>query len=28
MLAALVQEGKLIMDGVRGGARYKISDRG
>ncbi len=27
MLAALVEEGKLIMDGVRGDARYRISDR-
>ena len=28
MLAALVEEGKLIMDGIRGGTRYRISDRG
>ncbi len=27
MLGALVNEGKLILDGVRGGARYRISDR-
>ena len=27
MLAVLVDEGKLLMDGVRGGARYRISDR-
>jgi len=27
MLMVLVKEGKLIMDGVRGGARYSLSDR-